>query len=313
MSHLCHRQRSSRTPCCTSSVSTCLRPRLIILLLSIAVVILIPAFFPSCVIRYRPRFMKSAWDALTIILILFAVIAGFLAQVYENARDGGDTPVSSTSCGGREWTKKCTGLGEELNFRETLTDPLLSLPSSPREFLHIDSAAKENLQRLVPTEKTSSSCLDENNVREDKDCSNSMTIVDQKEKKEKSKKTTSRNKETPDGSLFPAVTRRSSSILVRLFSDKKKATRSDKRVHSFDIPVISRDLSSGAVKRVRFSIVSQRPGGLLRFEKDEMGQRREEKSPGFCASPDVNSKADSFIASLRAGWQREKLDAMEDE
>ena len=148
---------------------------------------------------------------------------------------------------------------------------------SPRKFLHVDSAAKENLQRLVPTEKTLSSCFDENKVREDKDSSNSMTIVDQKEK-EKSKKTTSKNKETPNSSLFLAVTQRSSSILVRLFSDKRKATRSTKRVHSFDILIISRDLSSDAVKRVCFSIVSQWPGGLLRFEKDEMGQRKEEVS-----------------------------------
>ena len=89
---------------------------------------------------------------------------------------------------------------------------------SPREFLHVDCAAKENLQRF---EKTLSSCLDENKVWEDKDSLNSMTIFDQKEKKEKSKKTTSRNKETPNGSLFPAVTRRSSSILVSLLRQEK--------------------------------------------------------------------------------------------
>ncbi|CAA6666191.1 unnamed protein product [Spirodela intermedia] len=366
-----------------------LRPWIIIMLLSIVATIFLHSWLPSSAISLRPNFVKNGWDALNVVLVVFAVVCGFLKPSVSTSHVHGDWLDSSYRDAGMEWGPK-----RSKNLYTDLTQDRNSAAGDGRTFsgdvsLHGDSASEKvaagedegsvstspppprRSNRMLPKEDrllAPSTLPQGRNPRRllDKEMGEKSTFKCHQEsemspsrppplpqppshREEQSRAHKRRSGGAKDiaaslGQFYQKKKRSSSKgemsndsyISFPQASHRRRRRRLQREsllcpgAGTSPPPRPSRNPSSGASVPPEAKESLHRSGSFF-FSlppqppaqpppppppppppAEKVAPRRKGQCPPFCPSPDVNSKAEAFIANLRAGWQLEKLNSVEE-
>ncbi|OMO66162.1 hypothetical protein COLO4_30709 [Corchorus olitorius] len=270
---------------------------LIILLLVVAfafIFVIIPSFLSFTSQIFKPQLVKKSWDSLNLVLVLFAIICGFLSK--NNSNNDNDSRSGY----------------EDYKFSSTPKHVRSSSnPSTPREWYGYSSAsdrpAYSSLQRL----RSSSSYPD---LRQESswvmNAPPPPPALEARASKRESQK--------------PPVTTHKPPLPVKIRNIKGAEESVESGNESplnpippppppppFKMPPLKFEVHGDYVRLKSIRSGSPDFDDPLSGEGSPSdGNGNSTGGPLFCPSPDVDTKADNFIARFRAGLKLEKLNSV---